>query len=78
MSRHYLKNLITTSDSKDPKDFYSFLLHRIIKKFEQKVCGNEDIDEKTKGSYKRLSEFVVSRFRFQTIWAKRNWILSSN
>ena len=51
-------NLIDTSRSEPPKDFYNFLLHKITDIFRSKKEKGEVIDSKTKGSYERLSNFI--------------------
>ena len=56
-------NLKSNSDEtgRNPKDFYSFLLHKITNLFQSKVDSGEFDDKETGGSYLRLSEFVWSR-----------------
>lgn len=44
-----------------PKDFYNFLLHRLIKICSDKVSIGELIDKSSKGSYESLSNFVWDR-----------------
>jgi len=53
-------NLKSNSDEtgRNPKDFYSFLLHKITNLFQSKVDSGEFDDKETGGSYLRLSEFV--------------------
>lgn len=54
-------NLIDTKSNEPPKDFYNFLLHKLIHLFEIKINKGELIDSKYKGSYVRLSKFVWDR-----------------
>jgi hypothetical protein len=56
-------NLISDNKYKDsiPGDFYSFLLHRILDIFTNKVDSNIAIDPKTGGSYERLATFMRER-----------------
>lgn len=53
-------NLVTKgeSDSVNPKDFYNFLLHKLINLFDNKLILGEIIDNKSQGSYERLFNFV--------------------
>jgi len=51
-------NLSKNTQDSDPKDFYNFLLHKSINVFQKKLENNELIDEKTQGSYARLSKFM--------------------
>ena len=44
-----------------PSDFYSFLLHRLLSYFNYKISRGEISDNKNKGSYERLNNFIWSR-----------------
>lgn len=65
-------NLVTNSESKGKSknsipasDFYSFLLHKLINYFKEKLDGGEILDSKgkgtVKGSLERLFKFVWNR-----------------
>lgn len=49
-------NLVKDDEDTKPKDFYNFLLHKLIILFDQKIESNENIC-----SYKRLRTFVWER-----------------
>ena len=51
------------NNNNQPNDFYNFLLHKLIKLFESKSNDGEVFDSKgkSKGSYERLSKFLLER-----------------
>lgn len=51
----------TNNNDNTPNDLYSFLLHKLINTFKNKIKKGEIIDETTKGSFKRLYDFVWDR-----------------
>lgn len=56
------KELNLVYDAKDqPKDFYNFLLHKLTTKFESMIDLNSKEDDKSKGSYLRLNNFIWDR-----------------
>ena len=44
-----------------PKDFYNFLLHKLIHRFEAKIAKGILVDPYSEGSYVRLSKFIWER-----------------
>ena len=51
------------NNNNQPNDFYNFLLHRLVKFLESKSNEGEVFDSKgkSKGSYERLSKFLLER-----------------
>lgn len=47
-------------DDLPPSDFYSFLLHRLVNVFKNKLDENDINDSEDKGSYERLHQFIWS------------------
>ncbi len=60
-----LKLLNSSQKKSEPvneaKDFYSFILHKLLQKFKSKLDEGIEIDEVNGGSYKNLNEFVWDR-----------------
>lgn len=54
-------NLDKKTAKDNPNDFYTFLLHKIINKFETQLSKGIEIETKSGGNYKRLSKFVWDR-----------------
>ena len=61
-------NIITNKKGKTkeiscipPNDFYNFLLHKLMTLFKNKMDKGEIIENKSNGSYERLSNFISSR-----------------
>jgi DNA-directed RNA polymerase len=50
-------NLVSNKNDK-PNDFYNFLVHKLKDLFDKKILEGEFIDNKTNGSYERLSKFI--------------------
>ena len=53
-------NLVSNKSDK-PNDFYNFLVHKLKDLFDKKILEGEFIDNKTNGSYERLSKFIWDR-----------------
>ena len=53
-------NLVSDKDNQ-PRDFYSFVLHRLMSAIDRKVRNNEFKDSEEKESYERLSRFIWER-----------------
>lgn len=55
------EELNLTNKSGVPKDFYNFLVHKVLKQIREKTEDNNKVDAKSRGSYERLSNFILNR-----------------
>jgi len=62
------KNIMNKDRSfSEPEDFYSFILHILLQKFKVNLDKGIEIDNESKGSYKRLNEFIWDRKHIKKI-----------
>ncbi len=54
-------NLIGEAKDISPKDFYNFLLHKVVNVFKDKLAKGITTDPKSKASYERLAMFIWER-----------------
>jgi DNA-directed RNA polymerase len=55
-------NLMKSSTSDNPGDFYNYILHLLITNINHTIeCESTDMDEEKLDSYKRLSKFILTR-----------------